>query len=201
MWSCHRIYARTRTLRSRRITCAILGWSVQNPYSNRLPSSSLSPAAAILHLLSHLYVQRCSPLWKEHASWFSEAISDAFSSLPKSLPQSNKREAFYALYEDRNLCYSVHRHIVVLDAPFRRLFSFIPREVLGGKSLACDPLPPPTSLSYYDEDFFRGVDDFSTEHRRRLVNRQVMQQHIPDEILHQHLQVRSKTSSNDRSVH
>jgi len=158
-------------------------------YSDRLSCSSLSRPAAILHLLSHLYVQRCFPLWKEHASWFSNTISEAFSTLPTSLPHSDKRDAFYSLYEHLNLCYSVYRHIVVLDAPFRRLSSFIPREILEGKSLACDPLPPQTSLNYYDQDFFREVDDNNPEYRRRAVNRQE-HQHIADPILRQHFQVR-----------
>lgn len=183
MCLCHRIYAHTRTSRSRRTICGLLDCLFHACFEV-VYCSSLSPTGATLHILSHLYVLRCFPLWKEHASWFSKTISAAFSSLAGSMPHSEKRNAFYELYEHTSLRYSVYRHILVLDAPFRRLFSFIPREILEGKSLACDPLPPPTALSHYDEEFFRGVEETHSERRRRGVNQQMF-----DQVLGQHLQV------------
>lgn len=183
MCLCHRIYVHIRTLRSRRIACALLG-CLFRAFFDVLNYSSLSPVVATLHILSHLYVQRCFPLWKEHATWFSKTISEEFSTLPASSSNSDKRNAFYDQYEHSSLRYSVYRHILVLDAPFRRLVSFIPREVIEGKSLACDPLPPSTAQSHYDQEFFRGTEDIRSERRHNVVNQQLF-----DQLLGQHLQV------------
>ena len=50
---------------------------------------------------------------------------------------------------------------MILESSYRRLFAFIPREVLASKQLACDPLPPPTTVNEYNvpEFFQRGADD------------------------------------------
>ncbi|KAJ3498394.1 hypothetical protein NLJ89_g10226 [Agrocybe chaxingu] len=91
---------------------------------------SMSPPAGVLHLLSHLYVQRSAPVWKDHTAWFTATITEAFSTLPSSLPTTERKKAFLTQYQNLNLRYSVYRHVMVLETSYRRLFSFIPRQVL-----------------------------------------------------------------------
>ncbi|KAF7305287.1 hypothetical protein HMN09_00779900 [Mycena chlorophos] len=151
----------------------------------------LRPPEATLHLLSHLYAQRSAPLWKEHARWFSQTVASEFASLPAgSLPVTTRRQDFLSLYHNPNLRYSVYRHVVVLESTHRRLFAYLPPEVLNVKSLQCDPLPPPTSVTSYDDDaFFAGVADLrsfavgpSPAQRRRLLERMIPNAALRDQL-------------------
>ncbi|KIK05427.1 hypothetical protein K443DRAFT_353509 [Laccaria amethystina LaAM-08-1] len=155
-------------------------------------SNSLSDPVATLHLLSHLYAQRSGVAWKEHTAWFIDTISDSFSALPSSLPVTERRKDFLSLYQNQNLRFSVYRHIIVLESTNRRLFGFIPRQVQEIKSLSCDPLPPPTATTRYDERFFDGVDDlFSLRmrtRRERTLDERRLAQMIPDAAARQQLQ-------------
>ncbi|KAF9478458.1 DUF654-domain-containing protein [Pholiota conissans] len=153
---------------------------------------SLSVSNGALHLLSHLYAQRSFPVWKEHSAWFASTVTEALTPLPTSLPVTDRRKAFLSAYENQNLRFSVYRHIMVLETSYRRLFSFIPRQVLEAKSLSCDPLPPPTLVSEYDRDFFQGVEDlYSAQHRSRRQQAndgRRLAQFIPDAAFRQQLQ-------------
>lgn len=84
---------------------------------------------------------------------------------------------------------------MVLETSYRRLFSFIPKQVLEAKSLACDPLPPLTKISEYDDEFFKSVEDaFSSRsrtRRQRAVDERRLAQMIPDAAFRQQLQVGS----------
>ncbi|KAF8878008.1 transcriptional repressor TCF25-domain-containing protein [Gymnopilus junonius] len=153
----------------------------------------LSDSMGILHILSHLYVQRSSPIWKDHSAWFSSTITSAFpSTLPSTLPTTGRRKSFLNQYENPHLRYSVYRHIMVLETSYRHLFSFIPKQVLEAKSLACDPLPPLTKISEYDDEFFKSVEDaFSSRsrtRRQRAVDERRLAQMIPDAAFRQQLQ-------------
>ncbi|KAH7880601.1 transcriptional repressor TCF25-domain-containing protein [Lentinula edodes] len=149
---------------------------------------SISTPVAILHLLSHIYVQRSFSLWKDPKviNWFTETMSSHFSSLPSSLPPTTRRNRFLSLYAEKEntaaLSFAVYRHIIVLETSlsFRSLFPFIPNSVLNSNSgnLACDPLPPPDKVrvSEYGETFFAGVDKdeglFGFGTRRRMTRRE-----------------------------
>ncbi|KAJ7165632.1 transcriptional repressor TCF25-domain-containing protein [Mycena crocata] len=155
--------------------------------------SNLKAPEATLHLLSHLYAQRSSPLWKEETSWFTSTVAAEFSSLPASLPVTQRRQDFLSLYQNLNLRYSVYRHIMVLETSYRRLFSYIPQEVLSVKALQCDPLPPPTAVSSYDDAFFEGIEDLRTfmptiTARHRAQQGRVLAQMIPDAGMREQLQ-------------
>lgn len=148
--------------------------------------SSLSAPTAALHLLSHLYVQRSMGIWKEseHSSWFADTVAATFPSLPSSLPITEQHETFLSLFQHQNIQYSAYRHVIVLETTYRRLLAFIPRHVTEAKSLACDPLPSPTSVTQYNEEFFEGVEDMfafraRTRRERALDNRR-LEQMIPD---------------------
>ncbi|PPQ84390.1 hypothetical protein CVT26_007224, partial [Gymnopilus dilepis] len=151
-------------------------------------ATSLSPAESILHLLSHLYVQRSHPLWKDPSltSWFSSTITSTFPSpLPSSLPTTGRRKALLQQYTNKNLQYSVYRHVMVLEAGLRRLFGFLPREVVDVKSLSCDPLPPPSALTTYDTTFFAPLSSSPSPFPPRARTRTRRQQALDDRRLAQ----------------
>lgn len=157
-----------------------------------------------MHLLSHLYVQRSSSLWKDptYSSWFIDTLTTVFPSpsLPSSLPQTPQRTAFVALFRHAKPQASVHRHILVLESTHRRLFAFIPRTnletVAASGTLACDPLPPATAVSRYDDAFFHGIEDVrgggrrSRTRRERALDERRLAQMIPDAEFRRQLQVR-----------
>ncbi|KAF9530905.1 transcriptional repressor TCF25-domain-containing protein [Crepidotus variabilis] len=152
---------------------------------------SLTAPNAALHLLSHLFVQRSSPVWKEHVSWFSSTISATFSNLPSSLPVTDRRRSFLDQFENVHLRYSVYRHVMVLESSYRRLFSFIPRQILDAKSLSCDPLPPVSSISLYDDNFFQGIEQLSNPRRsrqQRAMDERLLAQLLPDPGFRQQFQ-------------
>lgn len=156
-------------------------------------SRFLQPPQGALHLLSHLYVQRSSPVWKGHSSWLESTIRETFSKLPSSLPITDRRKAFLSQFEDNNVCFSLYRHILVLETSYRRLSSFIPSQVLGVKFYTCDPLPPRTTVNQYDQEFFKGVDDLYSprirSRRQRVNDERRLAQFIPDAAFRQQLQV------------
>ncbi|PFH47324.1 hypothetical protein AMATHDRAFT_67935 [Amanita thiersii Skay4041] len=122
----------------------------------------LSYEISMLHMQSHLYVQHTSGIWKEsaHTEWFMSVLRSLSSSLPASLLVSSQRSGFLHLYSNSiNLRYSAYRHLVVLESSYKRLFSFIPRDVMESRFLACDPLPPPSRVTEYDAQFFEGIED------------------------------------------
>ncbi|KAF7354637.1 hypothetical protein MSAN_01377200 [Mycena sanguinolenta] len=154
---------------------------------------NLRAPEAALHLLSHLYAQRSSPLWKDEISWFTSTVTAEYSSLPATLPVSHRRQDFLNLYQNQNLRYSIYRHVTVLETSYRRLFSYIPHEVLAVKALQCDPLPPPTAVTLYNDAFFEGIEDLRTfmptiTARQRAQQGRVLAQMIPDPAVREQLQ-------------
>ncbi|KAL1698609.1 transcriptional repressor TCF25-domain-containing protein [Schizophyllum commune] len=152
-------------------------------------ASHLSGPDAIMHLLCHQYVQRAFSVWQDdsYTAWFKETISSNFASLPPSLPVAGRRAALAALLSDNTLQHSIYRHVLVLEN--RPLFAFIPRAVLSARSLACDPLPPPTALTAYDDAFFRGVEDaFVRTRREREADARRLARLVPDAGFRQQLQ-------------
>lgn len=85
---------------------------------------------------------------------------------------------------------------MVLESSCRRLFSFIPRAVLEGRSLSCDPLPPTTSISFYDDNFFQGIDHISSprqSRRQQALDQRILAQLLPDAGFRQQFQVSHQT--------
>lgn len=82
---------------------------------------------------------------------------------------------------------------MVLETSYKRLFSFIPRQVLEAKSLSCDPLPPITAVSHYGQEFFNAVEDLYSprlrSRRQRAVDERRLAQIIPDAAFRQQMQV------------
>jgi hypothetical protein len=82
---------------------------------------------------------------------------------------------------------------MILETSYRRLFAFIPREVLNAKQLACDPLPPLTTVNLYDGEFFKGTEDvFAIRPRTRRDaggDQRMLERLIPDPVFRRQLQV------------
>lgn len=149
--------------------------------------------SALLHLLCHLYVQRSFSLWKasSYSSWFSQTVISALASLSPSFFNTTKPYArFTALAAHPQLALSIYRHTIVLETSCRRLFGFIPRGVTNTKHLACDPLPPLTCVSVYDDDFFHGVENaLAVRPHSRKANDRMLERLIPDPVFRRQLQV------------
>ncbi|ESK89923.1 transcription factor 25 (basic helix-loop-helix) [Moniliophthora roreri MCA 2997] len=167
--------------------------------------SSLPLEQAILHLLSHLYVQRAWSLWKTPtiSSWLSQTIKSVFGSSPSGkqpLPPTPRRIRFLELYSSTSpaantLRHSVWRHVIGLETTYRSLFKFMPRSITETRSLSCDPLPPPGRLSEYDTTFFADVEDestYNTGRRRTRAQREADERRlarlVPDADFRQQIQ-------------
>ncbi|KAG6880137.1 hypothetical protein C0992_005221 [Termitomyces sp. T32_za158] len=139
-------------------------------------AGNLSPSHAALQALAHMYTTHSSTPWKDPSSsflpsWFLSTTTSLFpapSSLPpSSLPATTRRTALLSLLSSTEVQRTLVRHIMVLEATHRRLLSFLPKDILTGGSgvggsgpgLACDPVPPGTGVSRYDDGYFEGVED------------------------------------------
>lgn len=159
--------------------------------SNELAEESL------LHLLSHIYVQRSHTLWKDptRSSWFAETVTELVRTgqlPPKATATAGFSRLQSLVHRSGNYDISVYRHVVVLGSSSQRLLPFIPAHVINNNNLACDPLPPPTCKSQYDDKFFRGVEDaFGTSFRRRSAaqTQRLLEGMVPDPVLRRQLQV------------
>ncbi|KAJ7367490.1 hypothetical protein DFH08DRAFT_946479 [Mycena albidolilacea] len=82
---------------------------------------------------------------------------------------------------------------MVLETTYRRLFAYIPPDVLAVKTLQCDPLPPPTAVTAHPDAFFEGTEDLRafmpsiTAHQRVQQGRGLAQM-IPDPGVREQLQ-------------
>lgn len=150
-----------------------------------------SEAEAILHLLSHLYAQRSSPLWKpkDVSKWFADAVARAVASpsFPRGTPFPPTE--FRTLFALSPLAFSVYRHVLVQETSYRNLFAFFPPSVIAARQLACDPLPPSTRVTEYDKAFFAGAEDpFAHTARSRKQNARLLEQLVPDAAFRRQLE-------------
>ncbi|KNZ76229.1 Transcription factor 25 [Termitomyces sp. J132] len=139
-------------------------------------AGTLPPSHAALHALAHMYTAHSSAPWKDPSysflpSWFLSLTTSLFptpSSLPSSssLPSTPRRTALLSLLSNMEVQRMLVRHVMVLEGTHRRLLSFLPKDILmggqggaGGAGLACDPVPPGTGVSRYDDVYFEGVED------------------------------------------
>jgi hypothetical protein len=155
-----------------------------------------------MHLLSLIYVQRSHALWKDpvRSSWFAETVTELvrMGQLPSKATSAKGFVWIQSLLSrdvGRNSSYelSIYRHVVVLGPSAQTFLHFIPAHVINSNKLACDPLPPPSSQSQYNDEFFRGVEDaFATSvHRRRSAaqTQRLLERLIPDPAFRRQLQV------------
>ncbi|KAL5530807.1 hypothetical protein ACEPAF_7065 [Sanghuangporus sanghuang] len=158
-------------------------------------ASSLSRHESLVHLLSHLYAYRSSSLWKvpEKTMWLKETALSVFNAYRPMKSTDGIHGRFSKLFGMESsdlvrsdLARSIYRHIGALaDAnTTRRLTAFFPREILNAPSLSCDPLPPLTAVSRYDDAFFAECEDvfaFRPRTRReREIDARNLARMIPD---------------------
>lgn len=166
-------------------------------FSHSSTNSNDLSEESLLHLLSHIYVQRSHALWKDPArsSWFAETVTELVRTgqLP---PKATSATGFSRLQSlvrrSGNYEISVYRHVIVLGPSAQRLLPFIPAHAVNNNNLACDPLPPPTCKNQYDDNFFRGAEDaFGTSFRRRSAaqTQRLLEGMVPDPVLRRQLQV------------
>lgn len=159
----------------------------------------ISEHDSLLHLLSHLYAQRSHPLWKgkEVSKWFADTVTRTFASpsFPRNT-QATPPPEFRTLFSSSRLASSVYRHVMVLETSYRSLFAFFPASVIAARQLACDPLPPPTRVSEYNDAFFAGAEDpFAHTARSRKQNERLLERLVPDPAFRRQLQVRYRILS------
>lgn len=129
--------------------------------------SSFNPGESTVNLLSHLYAHRSVDLWKQPnvSSWLVSAIDTTLlTSLTSSKVSPTRAMAIsrYSLGTPQNIV----RHVLVTEN--RSLFPFLGPRALNDSMVAYDPVPPTTSVSAFDDSYFRGV---ATGAARRRVNR------------------------------
>ncbi|KAI0301899.1 transcriptional repressor TCF25-domain-containing protein [Multifurca ochricompacta] len=152
---------------------------------------------SLLNLLSNIYVQRSHSLWKDptRSTWFAETVTELVQTgqlPPKATATPGFSRLRNLLRRSEDFDISIYRHVVVLGAPAQSLLSMIPAHIINGNSLACDPLPPPSSKSQYDVEFFRGAEDVfaSTIHRHRNAaqTQRLLERLVPDPVFRRQLQ-------------
>ena len=167
-------------------------------FSDPFASSSDLAEESLLHLLSHIYVQRSHALWKDQtrSSWFAETVTELVRTgqlPPKATATTGFTRLQSLVRHSGGFDISIYRHVIVLGPSAQRFLPFIPPHVINKNNLACDPLPPPSMKSQYNDEFFRGADDvFATTFRRQSAARtqRLLEQLIPDPVFRRQLQVR-----------
>ncbi|KAI5453261.1 hypothetical protein NCC49_006284 [Naganishia albida] len=115
-----------------------------------------------LHLLSHIYANRCAPLWKESsvANWFREQVNIVAHDL-----RSGKRRAaatpipFDAQNQTGNMPLWLIRHAYLSET----YMGFMPPDVAAHMGHAFDPIPPFTAKTFYNDAYFHSR--IPTSHR------------------------------------
>ena len=161
-------------------------------------SSNELSQESILHLLSRIYVQRSHALWKDpiRSSWFAEVVTELVRTgqlPPKATATAGFTRLQALVCSSGDFEMSIYRHVVVLGSSAQSLLPFIPTHIINNNRLACDPLPPSTSKSQYNEEFFRGAEDaFASSfnhHRTAAQTQRLLERLIPDPVFRRQLQV------------
>ena len=161
-------------------------------------NSNESADESLLHLLSSIYVQRSHALWKDpsRSSWVAETVTELVRTgqlPPKATATTGFARLQGLMRRGGNFDISIYRHVVVLGSPAQSLLPFIPAHVINNNRLACDPLPPPSSQSQYNDEFFRGSEDALSDsiHRQRSAGQtqRLLERLIPDPVFRRQLQV------------
>lgn len=117
--------------------------------------SSFAKGESTLHLLSHIYAQRASELWKipEITDWVRSSVDSALLTKLASItsPTRVRAQEAYKAGTPENFV----RHVIVAEN--RSVMTFFSPNAVPQTMNAYDPVPPRTSLSQYDEEYFHGV--------------------------------------------
>ena len=177
--------------------CANFSFLRSSAFSDPSTSSNDLAEESLLHLLSHIYVQRSHALWKDptRSSWFAETVTELVRTgqlPPKATATAGFTRLQSLVRRSGDFDISIYRHVVILGSSAQRLLPFIPAHIINKNNLACDPLPPPSFKSQYNDEFFRGAEDvFATtfRHRSAAQTQRVLERMVPDPELRRRLQV------------
>lgn len=177
--------------------CANFSFLRSSAFSDPSASSNDLAEESLLHLLSHIYVHRSHALWKDptRSSWFAETVTELVRTgqlPPKATATAGFTRLQSLVRRSGDFDISIYRHVVILGSSAQRLLPFIPAHIINKNNLACDPLPPPSFKSQYNDEFFRGAEDvFATTFRRRSAaqTQRVLERMVPDPELRRRLQV------------
>jgi hypothetical protein len=115
-----------------------------------------------LHLLSHIYANRCAPLWKESsvANWFREQLSTVADDL-----RSGKRRpsATPVPFDDQNQTGNMPLWLIRHAYLSETYMGFMPPDVAAHMGHAFDPIPPFTAKTFYNDAYFHSR--IPTSHR------------------------------------
>lgn len=129
-------------------------------YSNNLVAdrtstrSAYDPAESAIHLLSHLYAIRATSTWKQptHVEWMQKTINGLKPRL-ESIQKNRPLIYTHALnYFASGPTLAICRHVIVCD--ISSVIGFMKPGTVSGEMHAYDPLPPPDSITKYDEAYF-----------------------------------------------
>ena len=174
-----------------RLLCDKLSFSLpqhlltQHEFSIRTDRGGLSEVECTIHLLSHLYVQRASTLWKDHSSWLSDTASSLSSS--KEWGNTSTRKRFEnTSHMGPEFRESINRHLTIIQSTppstslnVQRLLSFVFSSTLATVN-SYDPLPPFTTKTLYNDEFFEGVSDFLSGTATARAQTRLLERLIPD---------------------
>lgn len=118
----------------------------------------------VIHLLSHIYVSRSEALWKEPdlVKFFENAVKAALAEIDSSSAKDMRDDALAMVQtprdpvdEEINVPLFICRHVVCSEST--SWLGFLPPVIRNRPVNAFDPLPPSTSITDYDADYFSGA--------------------------------------------
>ena len=118
----------------------------------------------VQHLLSHIYVSRSEALWKEpeHIAWLEAQLPSAMASINSPQAQMLRADGLATIQFPRdpidemlNVPLHICRHVLCSEST--AWVGFLPPQITSRPFHAYDPLPPSTSITAYDAEYFNGV--------------------------------------------
>ncbi|GHJ87779.1 hypothetical protein NliqN6_4181 [Naganishia liquefaciens] len=106
-----------------------------------------------LHLLAHIYANRCAPLWKESsvANWMRDQINVVADGLQSG---ALKRPATPIPYDGENQTGSMPLWLIRHAYLSETYMGFMPSDIQAHMGYAFDPVPPFTAKTFYNDAYF-----------------------------------------------
>lgn len=156
---------------TRRLTCrSRIGMSLSFYSPNHVLTSHLlysNTHDISLHLMAHIYANRCAPLWKESsvANWMRQQVSivaDDLASGKRRLPSTPVPVDQHN--QTGNMPLWLIRHAYLSET----YMGFMPPDVAAHMGHAFDPIPPFTAKTFYNDAYFNSSR--SATHRSMTSN-------------------------------
>lgn len=121
------------------------------------------PLCAI-HLLSHIYASRSEALWKEAPiqAWFEQGVSTNLPDMHQPDAMASREDVLRLIQTPRdpfdeqiNIPLFICRHVLCSEST--SFVGFLPSVITSRSFNAYDPVPPLTSTSSYNNEYFAGL--------------------------------------------